>query len=300
MHLSHFKKKNENFKTVNMEGVLFLINDTNDELGQHYDNKIFTNPDILYNTIYTRTKELNEKNIGYIFAVVPDKSVLMYNHISKNMSGKLQREHVKKILLLPSAVDGLKRINELAIKYKCHTCFVNDTHPNLLSQYGVYHSIMDCIGIEPIKYNISFVDNIVGDLEQTVNNGERKQVLTSWKYPVFDINPKLFNNYQIHVPSWKLVNISIIELFHNRHTYIDVYINNNADNDFSILIFHDSNVTVPDPRNGNYHPVKLLYSAHYKYTYFHWYKYDSSIVSRIKPNLVIEITAERFLNGYRC
>jgi hypothetical protein len=60
MSLKNYKDQNTGLKTVNLDGILFLINDSCDEFGQHYENKIITPPYLIRDSLLSRENRLKK------------------------------------------------------------------------------------------------------------------------------------------------------------------------------------------------------------------------------------------------
>lgn len=297
MALQLYRNQNSPFKTLNLDGVLFLINDGSDELGQHYEDKISNQPLSLRQLLLVRKSNLT---IPYIFAVVPDKSVIMQSYLA-NFPGfsHCRRHHVNCLRPLDFFVDPLQTIHDLATLHNSKTCYPGDTHPNFLSQYAVYTSIMKKLGYIPQPYDITFIDPPMGDLAHSHNNGNRPiPNLKSWKVPIIKqkIN-HLISERILCINTGKPLQLTCEQFLNgNRHTYFHVYKNDSANNNLRVLIFHDSNVCM---FHNNKHVVKEWYASHFKETLFLWSTYNQQVVNVHKPNLIIEISMERFLNDYR-
>jgi len=302
-----YKEANKGYKTLNLDGVLFMINDSCDELGQHYDNNIILPPTILAINLTNRKETLS---IPYLFVVIPDKSVLLADYLYQ-YDGFLncQRYHVDKIKELDFIIDTYNEIQELTTKHNYRSCIPNDSHPNLLSQYAVYMKIITQLNIKPFDYVIESIGykhtdichpETHNDLCYPENNGDRDvSNLQEWDIPLViqKINLNLIN-YQESIVDWSRTNLEVIDFLAFKNSkYVDVYVNQ-SDNIINkkIFIFHDSNMA--HPYNGRF-IMKEWYASHFKETYFIWSTFNQQIVNHYRPDYIIEITMERFLNNYR-
>src|SRR6266540_4723252 len=128
MDLNTLRTKNKGYRTLNLDGVLFLINDSSDEFGQHYESK--TKPNAEIKSMLLKRKQLLK--VPYIFAIVPDKTVFMDNYISKHIKvGKLKRDDVMKVKDLDFVIDTYDDIIHINDEIKCHPCISGDTHPHM-------------------------------------------------------------------------------------------------------------------------------------------------------------------------
>jgi hypothetical protein len=85
-YFNNFKTIANGGKTFNINNFLFLINDTNCELEQHFNNKYISNKTYLktINAINYKNNVCNKLNIQYIFGIFPDKSFCLQNIIKDN------------------------------------------------------------------------------------------------------------------------------------------------------------------------------------------------------------------------
>ena len=81
MDLETLKKNNGDYKTCNIGGLLYLINDSGDELGYHYGKNIITPVESVVEKIENYFTMLSQKNIKYILNIIPDKSCVMKNNL---------------------------------------------------------------------------------------------------------------------------------------------------------------------------------------------------------------------------
>ena len=76
-------KKNDGYKTANINGILYLVNDGCEEFLYHYENKIKFDPKKLRNLLITENKKYNN-----YFLIVPDKVVYTHDIHSKHLTKK--------------------------------------------------------------------------------------------------------------------------------------------------------------------------------------------------------------------
>lgn len=283
MSITLWKKDNEGFKTLNLDGILFLINDSSDELGQHYGNEIHTSPEIIRQILIERKQRLRQP---YIFTIVPDKSVLLHSYLTKYLiDAECKRKHVDALKPLDFFVDTRDEIMRLTQQHQYPACIPGDTHATSLSQYAVYRKITEKLGISPHDYEISSISQSYGDLCAELNHGTRSlSNLQVWDGPI--VTQKSTPQFSVSIEeigTWRPMSEYII------NQSIEIYTNHTSANNLRVFIFHDSNLI----------GVKTWYATHFRETYFLWLTFKDNVIEHYHPDIILEITMERFLNDYR-
>lgn len=307
MSLKLYKKQNKGYKALNLNGVLFLINDHNDELGQHYDDSIYTLPQDLKKILMMRNGFLKELNIQYLFVIVPDKSVVMSTYLMEYLNNKQCERHFVSTLNDQSFfIDPLSEILQLLYDHNYPGSFPKDTHLNMLAFYGVYLSIIKKLGLKPIKYEVTHVSSFNMDLRSMdltypENNGNRPinngQV---WNIPlIITEHPQGLTNYYMDKNNGEIYHLNYEESLGDkyRHQTIHVYENSHSSNQDEVFIYHDCHLAMPD---NDYLSRKEWFASHFKKTYFIWTTYDGQLFKKFPITKVIDCNTERLLNDYRC
>ncbi len=294
------KQQNSGYKTANIDGILFLVNDSSDELGYHYGNNIRFNPIKLNNILARRKKRYS----GYLFTIIPDKSVLLADFLKTRLSPNVcSRPHVDIIKQLDFVVDSYDTIVAGCKNDKCYVpC---DTHSPPYVIYLYYTTIAKKLGLVPVSVEKSHMDINFGDLALYLNNGTRDNLQNVEKctVPVVKLNNSLHNFQIIDLTKKNYLESDNNLLNYSEQEVNDSYLGKRAkfDIDFfvnysvgcsnaRVLYFHDSNMS---------NVIKRCFSSHFKFNYFRKSSFDKKIVRIIKPDLIIEETMERFLNTYR-
>lgn len=295
MSIEEWKNQNKGYKTLQHKGILFLINDSCDELGQHYQGTFINTPQQVKAVLTERAKYLQ---IPYHFVVIPDKSVLLSDMLTEGTNLICSRPHMDHIRDLPFVLDTKDEIVRLCAEYKYPTCSPEDSHPNILSVFAVYGKIMSLLNKTPLTMRVVPLPDYPKDLTHPQNNGQRPlRDLAVW--PVVMVHaidvPHLIN-YQIDTATGKRVSLSLSDVYtKKRGKCFDCYFNETAADQRRVLIFHDSNTAYYTTKCF----VKEWYASHFRETYFVWSAFDDIIVSLCDPDLILEIGMERFLNNYR-
>jgi hypothetical protein len=312
--LQKIKDENKNYKTANINGIFYLINDSNDELGYHFDNNIISDTNSIKHIISKKYSELKEKNINYIFNIVPDKPCILKDKLETFLNLKLKRPHADAIKTLNFVCDSYEYIIENANNEKVYFNF--DTHLNSFGMYLVYCSIIKKLNCAPRNIsNKKYITDIPGDLSTPLNNGDRDHSdMLKDNLPVISMESYLCVNH--HIKSIFPINIfestNLIGKKYSNHEkmlgtfggdstlekyMLDFYYNPNANNETIILYFHDSNMMMCSDENGECQKEYLSY--HFKYNYFCFGNFNMAVIDKIKPHIVVEQKMERFLNCYR-
>ncbi len=283
MRIELWKKQNAGFKTLNLDGVLFLINDSSDELGQHYQNEIHVSPEFIHQILTTRKQLFHGP---YIFIVVPDKSVLMHSYLTKYLGNvECRRPHVNALQSLDFCVDTRDEIMRLTQEHQYPACIPGDSHATYLSHYAVYRKTIGKLGITPYDYEITSIQQSQGDLCAEINHGTRSlSNLQVWNGPVVHQKSKAEISVSFEeVGTWQPTPKYII------NQSVQIFTNSSSDNNLRVLVFHDSNLA----------GIERWYASHFRTMYFVWLVYNQDIIDHYLPDIILEITMERFLNDYR-
>lgn len=298
-----YKNQNKGYQTLNLDGVLFMINDPMDELGQHYENKNSMVPGDLKNLLSCRAEQLNLMDIKYTFVIIPDKSVVMHPYLIKyGCFDECRRNSVNEIISLPFCIDSLDKIKKICAEYQCQPCSPESSYLNSLCSYVIYANVIEKLGLKINKYDIQWVSSDTlnanfKDLCQIENNGNRSLCnLQIWKLPLITSEIKMINR-QTEKNSDIVVQLTPEQLADrkNRHEYVDIYINLNSDNDQIAFIYHDNDLAIIE---DNKFIRKKWLASHFKCTYFMWSKYDGQTFKRFHVNQVIDCNFEKSLDCY--
>ena len=263
------------------DNYYFLVNDTNNEIRQHYDDTYENSIDLekFIQSIISKKHYLNSKDINYEFFVIPDKSVTARAYLP------FETSQPKRIVdYLGGYVHDLKDIITLDDVLK------NDTHISIISSLKITPYILSVLhGNVPEYYSqkikdktkVEFIDH-KGDLFFTMN----------WSYPQDD----RFKNYahmqlenlELKGDYTKVELENIPEQFRRvSKRKSEYYINPNSISDKKALILRDSSTN----------SLITSFIAYYREVFFywdHWY-FNKDLVEWYNPDDVIEIRTERFI-----
>lgn len=266
--------KNNNF---------FLINDSNNEILQHYDDTFESK--INYNkfieSIESKNNFFKQLNINYKLFVIPDKSITLREYLPfKTNNPNRHVNHLKgylydlnEIITKEDTLSNDTHISEKASP-KIISYIISKIYPEDCSQFE--KELNDRISLVPYEHE--------GDLFNEQNWSYNKdQSYYENKY-VKNFRVELKDEYK-EIP---LKNIPE-EFRYVSKRKSHYYINKNALLDKKALILHDSTTE----------KLTNTLIATYKEVFFywdHWY-FNKDLINWFKPDDVIEIRTERFLEN---
>ena len=287
-------------KAICYDKILFLQNDSY-EINLHY------NPNINYElnvNLINLLNNLSKLDINLIISIIPDKSKVLNNIISKNLNRDLNNKNYKFSMKFNNIIDHFNSLNN-----KLEYINPTDTHYNDLAYYHMYCEIQRYLKLQYIdfdKNNIKYLDDPKnGDLIQELNNSTyTKNDIIDMKLPYLDEKYFLIQDKSIELYKYEETNNKVVKLedkikftkttFGNfwADKYWDVLIKttNNKGNlvDKSIFIICDSHMRFQ----------QKYFNNTYKTIYIYRNKHSNNImniINLIKPDIVLYSRMERFL-----
>lgn len=279
-------------KTILIDKIMFLTNDSYSEFEIHYGNNK-KNPTII--------NKLLELDHNIIISIVPDKSRVMNDIVSKYLNKPLNNKNYD---FHPNIIDHFPILNN-----NMNYISPSDTHYNDLAYYMMYMEIQKHLNQEYIKFDMNKIEYIDdpknGDLMQSLNNSKyTKDNVLSVKLPFLDeklfyIENKIIN---LHIyDATKNVLVKLTEkinftktLFGDMYSvrYWDILIETINENNYlvdkSILILCDSNMTFQQKYFTNTYKITYIYRNTSNI-------YIKNLINLIKPNIILYSRMERFL-----
>jgi hypothetical protein len=276
-----FKHLNKTLK--GQKGYLFLINDRNNELRQHFDEnyKNKFDPEIFLSDLSFKKNFCREKNINYFFFLVPDKS-LVCKEFLPFPSKTIKRNYN---LLKPHIPDFITKLDP--------TCyFENDSHVNYLGAKKLVYNYLNYIDKDFSQKDFDkLMDEQISVLELKVNGDLTEKA--NWSYSD-DEKTEHINKKVTVFRNELLTNLS--ENIPKRFKYCgerktEYYENKSSFKDLRVLIFRESSLIYLKDVLSIYFKEILLY-------WDHWY-FNREIIEWYKPDVILEIRTERFLENYQ-
>lgn len=263
------------------DGYLFLINDTNYEIEQHfnssYKNKF--NANIFEKDLIFKKKYCRENNIDHYFFIVPDKSLVCKDFLPFDV--KIVKRNYDSIShLIPDFIQNLNP--------SCY--FKNDTHINSHGGSELSYCILNHINnsftredFEKLIDEQQIVDHLGynGDLtyEQNWSYSDEEKVDYLDEKKIRYVNKYLLNLNDEIPAIFKFSSVRETNYYKNEHSFTNL----------RALIFHDSSINLLTSKLGIYFREMLLY-------WDHW-SFSKDVIEWFKPDIILEIRTERFLEN---
>ena len=259
---------------------LFLINDSNNEILQHFDENYenLFDSKVFLEDYYFKKELLIKDNIDYHFFIVPDKSIVCkellpfkYDIVKRN-------------------VDNIDEIIDFKDILNFQHYFKNDSHMNydggnllsfkFLNYLNKNFSLKDYNKLlDAGEYQSIYHTNDLTELFNWSYSSLERILLDRGLNCVFNI-PKNLKNLKNKIPQEFLT-------VHTRES--EYYENEESFSDLRVLIFHDSSF--------NY--LKWYFSFYFKEMFLYWDhgNFNKSLIEWFKPDLILEVRIERFLEN---
>lgn len=269
-------------KTIKgQSGYLFLINDGNNELFQHYDEKYeckFDKNSFLDYYYYKKSLFYNQ-GIGYGYYIVPDKSVIC----RKLLPFKINE--------VRSNLDEIDEINYFTDDLTFKDYFKCDSHINYNGGKKLAFNILNHL-------DDSFTIEIFNDLIKNFSNRGKEfrsydlLLYQNWSYSL----PEKLGYVKRDIESYyypsnlQCCNKNIPKQFRfykNRSS--NYFKNDESFSNLRVLIFHDSTMIFLRWYLSFYFKEMLLFWDHGNL--------DKDLIKWFKPDLILEIRVERFIES---
>ena len=260
-------------------GYLFLINDSNNEIRQHFDQLYNSNFNLenFFRYFNLKKKYCIDKNIKYFFFIIPDKSLICNDFLPFD-TPIIKRNYNLISNLVPDFVTDLD-----------HTCyFKNDSHINYLG------------GKELVSCYLNYIDNnftkedfnkLINEQISTTSLSYNGDLTLEQNCSYSDEEKKDYLNEEIVIYK----NENLVDLKENlpedfkkvgiRET--EYYTNPYSITDLKVLILRDSSTI----------QLKDVLSVYFREMILHWDHrlFNKELVKWYKPDIILEIRTERFL-----
>ena len=265
------------------DNYYFLVNDTNNEIRQHYDYDYQSSVDIerFAKSIASKKDYFHSKDINYEFFVIPDKSITAREYLPfETPTPKRITDHLGKL------------VYDLRDLITMDDVLKNDTHISVMSSLKVTPHILGVLhNTNADDYTQQIIDKT--HVEVVDHKGDLFFVF-NWSYPQ-DERFKKYAHMQLEVlepnDEYRQVELGDIpeeyRMVSKRKS--EYYINPNSISDKKALILRDSSTN----------SLTKSFIAYYREVFFywdHWY-FNKQLVEYFQPDDVIEIRTERFLEN---
>jgi len=264
------------------DGFLFLVNDGNNEIRQHFDQSYVNDFNSCYFIKYLNFKVeyCRNNDIKYFFFLVPDKSIVCREFLPFDIK-IIKRNYDLIKHLVPDFSENLD-----------HSCYWDtDSHINFLGGKKLSYYLLNYIDE---NFKQEDFDKLV---EEQLNIDSQKFYtgdLTSfnnWSYSEDEkldyISEKAIFIYNKYLKDLKE---SLPEKFQRVYERDTLYLrNDNGFTNLKILILNDSSTNF----------LNNVLSIYFKEMIFYWdhWMFNKEIIEWFKPDIIVEIRTERFLEG---
>ena len=271
------------FTLKGKDGYLFLINDSNNEIRQHFDQSYINNfnPNFFIERLKSKIDYCNKKNIKYFFFIVPDKSYVCKDFLPFDVK------------IIKRNYDLIKQLGPDLSEKLDHTCYsYTDSHINFLGGKELSYHILNYIDnqfkredfdkliMEQIDFNL-MASPYYYDLTSRNNWSYSDEELIKYlNEKSMVLNNKFLKDLKDSIPEK-------FKLFYKRET--NYYLNEKGFKNFRVLILHDSSISFLKEVLSIYCKEILCY-------WDHWY-FNKELIEWYKPDIILEIRTERFLEG---
>ena len=261
---------------LGLDDYFFLINDTNQELNQHFnpDYESVFDPD-LFSECYNFKKEVLSDKFDYYFFVVPDKSVVCKKFLP------FETDNLKRNVDLIDGIEDFKDCLDETDYFKY------DTHINFQGGKKLTFKMLNHIDS---NFTMEDMDSLIDQADKI----EKER----WNDLILPINWSYSEEFQEKFP---IKNTSIIPRGHALKKIKDFpeafkkcgtrestyYKNDESFSDKRVLIFCGSSFKV----------LGYYLSLYFKELFFYWDHgtFNSDLITWFNPDLIMEIRAERLI-----
>ncbi|MGF7118939.1 hypothetical protein [Methanobacterium oryzae] len=265
------------------DGYLFLINDSNSEIRQHFDYAYINNfnvplfiKNLDYKKDYCRTN-----NINYYFFLTPDKSLICKDFLPFDVK-LIKRNYDLISNIIPDFSHNLD-----------HTCYYkNESHMNYFGGKELSYHFLNYIDKdfkredfeklveEQISYiNYEHYGDLLAEKNWSYSDEEREEYIHE---KGVRFNNKFIVNLNENLPE----EFKTVRLRETEH-----YKNEQGLKNLRVLIFRDSTVNYLKDILAIYFKEILLY-------WDHWF-FNKDLIEWYKPDIILEIRTERFLENMK-
>ncbi|MGB7970080.1 MAG: hypothetical protein WCF28_10985 [Methanobacterium sp.] len=276
--------ENVKHSLIGKDGYLFLVNDSNNEIRQHYDKTYYNKFDInlLHKILNSRKDYCNQKNIPYYFFIVPDKSYVCRDLLPFNVKFiKRNYDHIKD--LVPDFSDKLDP--------SCY--WRTDTHINFIGGNRLTYLMLNHIDNNFKREQYERLINKQMDINDQYTIQPRCDLLFNWSYSNEEFE-KYKGEKQVYYSNKYSLNLNHtipapFRFNSKRKTYYSY--NRKSATKLKILVFRDSSAEFF--RNTfSVYPRELL-------CYWDHWCFNKDLIEWFQPDIILEVRTERLLDNMK-
>ena len=276
-----FKGYNNTYKGKN--GYLFLINDSNNEIKQHFDQSYYNkfNSSLFIEKFNSKAEYCKINNIKYNFFIVPDKSIVCREYLPfEQKIIKRNYDHIKKF------------VSDYSDKLNPTHYWKTDTHINYLGGKELSYNILNTINKNFTKEDFDKLIQEQMYITYDINKPPYYCDLISainWSYS--DSERLKYDNEKSLIFSNKDMTIlddKVPEKFNGKRRVLH-RLNENSFTDLKFLIFRDSST--------NYLTNFLQLYCREILCHWDYWRFNKELIEWYKPDVILEIRTERLLEN---
>ena len=262
------------------ENYLFLVNDSDNEILQHFDKnyKNMFNPKLFLDDLHFKKKILSKNNIDYHFFIIPDKSIICKNFLPFKFD------------VIKRNCDSIKEIVDFSNLLDYYHYFKYDSHINYNGGKLLTYKFLNHINKD---FSLENYENLLVNKKDKYFHQQYNLLSPfNWSYSPLErfIFPHEGDEYSPVPINLKNLNEKIPNDFltvRNRESFY--YKNDNGFSDLKVLIFRDS----------SFDYLKWFFSFYFKEMFLYWDygNFNKKLIEWYKPDLILEIRTERFLEN---
>jgi len=277
----NFQGYNRSYKGKN--GYLFLVNDSNNEIRQHFDLSYYNhfNPALFIEKFNSKTEYCKLNNIEFKFFIVPDKSYVCREYLPFD------------IKIIKRNYDLIKNyVPDFSDKLNPNHYWKTDSHINYLGGKELSYNILNNINK---KFTREDFDILIKEQMDTIYDFNKPPYTCdlisdhNWSYSKNE-RLKYDDEKTLLFTSKNMINLDeeVPEKFNGKRRVIH-RLNENSFTDLKFLIFRDSST--------NYLTSFLqLYCREILCNWDYW-SFNKELIEWYKPDVILEIRTERLLEN---
>jgi hypothetical protein len=277
----NFQGYNRCYKGNN--GYLFLINDSNNEIRQHFDQSYYNNfnSSLFIEKYNSKTEYCKHNNIKYQFFMIPDKSYICREYLPFDLK------------IIKRNYDLIKSyVTEFSDKLNPEHYWKTDSHINYLGGKEISYNILNNINNSFTRKDFDVLINEQMDISYDCNKPPYECDLISdhnWSYSN-DEKLKYTGEKTLFFNSKDMINLddNVPEKFNGKRRAMH-RLNENSFTDLKFLIFRDSST--------NYLTNFLQLYCKEILCYWDYWSFNKELIEWYKPDIILEIRTERLLEN---
>lgn len=279
--LNEIKEQRLKLSLKGKSRYLFLFNDGNNEILQHFDDDYKSNFDkksFLEHFSYKKSL-FDELNIDYAYFVVPDKSVVCKDVLP------FQIENIRR------EICEISEVHDFASVLTPDDYFKNDTHMNFQGGGKLAFKILNYLDD---SFDFETYNNLISNYSTKEDEVHKHDLVAykNWSYSLFEKFSYIRTDVKTHHHpiSLEFLNENIPKRFEKcKERNSEHFKNEKSFSNLKVLIFHDSTIEY----------LKWDFSFYFREMFLFWDHghLNKDLIKWYNPDLILEIRIERFFEN---